>query len=104
MPLEPKKRGSRWTVQEDSLMTELWKRGAGDREIAEKVGRSPKAVENRRTALGMTDDRDEPAEEAKDPDKSRVRPGRPDLFALWDARNTRLRERLMAEGRYPLGA
>jgi hypothetical protein len=86
-------------VAEDLILDELWRRGASDREIAEKTGRSQKAVEARRTSLGLVDEPEEP-----DAPLMHKRTHCQDLFKKWDAWNTRLRERLMAETAYPFDA
>jgi hypothetical protein len=98
------KRGSRWSLEEDRILEQMWRAGSTDRQIGAAVGRSYKAVEGRRTALGMVPDSRPPMEdelEEVQAETAKPKVSRVDLFAKWDAWNIRLRERLMAEKAYP---
>ena len=92
---------NQWTDEEMATLERLWRRGATDREIAAALGtRSPSAVESRREYMGLT------KAGAGTPSKKDLeerpaiskRSDRPDLMAIWERWNERLRERLRAQG------
>lgn len=100
-PQEPARRVPQlWTPEEDRLLKRLYRAGRSDPEISARMERSPSSVEGRRRFLGLV------KESAGTPStadleyraKPKPTPDKPDLFALWDRRNTALRERLRAQG------
>lgn len=89
-----------WTAEEDRTLKRMYRAGRSDPEIATRLERSTGSVEGRRRCLGLV------KESAGTPSLADLKARaaapplapRPDLFALWDQRNTALRERLRERG------
>lgn len=91
---------SLWTQEEDKILRRMYRAGRSDPEIAARLDRSPSSVDNRRQHLGLI--KEGPGHPSTADIKERAKPkpacNKPDLWQLWDARNTALRERLRARG------
>ena len=88
-----------WQPSDDATLRRLWRRGMTDADIGARLSRSEAAVKGRRHCLGlMKTTTSVPADQdSRDRTQTPLYSSRPDLFALWDARNSALRLRLATQ-------